>query len=190
MAMASKLQTLLWWPWDISLQRSAATRTWSDWRRTASEERRWAPSAPWPRWVCIKLIYMLYTCPELMNRKQIQLTHVYIYDIIQIAWLIYQKWSRMKSTSCYSRCLIDLCLCDLQVSVITKTKEDDISTHYTLNFTGGIVSQKPSHLGQGEAKITEVCLFMLALLMVGFWCFFISCLFEGGSFISRFLKFK
>uniref|UniRef100_A0A671U633 PMS1 homolog 1, mismatch repair system component n=1 Tax=Sparus aurata TaxID=8175 RepID=A0A671U633_SPAAU len=36
-----------------------------------------------------------------------------------------------------------------EVSVITKTKEDDISTHYTLNFTGGIVSQKPSHLGQG-----------------------------------------
>ncbi|XP_036966531.1 PMS1 protein homolog 1 isoform X2 [Acanthopagrus latus] len=36
-----------------------------------------------------------------------------------------------------------------EVSVITKTQEDDISTHYTLNFTGEIVSQKPSHLGQG-----------------------------------------
>ncbi|XP_054471123.1 PMS1 protein homolog 1 [Anoplopoma fimbria] len=36
-----------------------------------------------------------------------------------------------------------------EVAVITKTEEDDISTQYTLNFTGGIVSQKPSHLGQG-----------------------------------------
>ncbi|KAM6979245.1 PMS1 protein homolog 1 isoform 2-T2 [Tautogolabrus adspersus] len=36
-----------------------------------------------------------------------------------------------------------------EVSVITKTEEDDVSTQYTLNFTGGIVSQKPSHLGQG-----------------------------------------
>lgn len=88
-----------------------------------------------------------------MNGKYINLTHAYIYD--------------MKSTSWYSRCLIDLCLFDLQVSVITKTQEDDISTHYTLNFTGEIVSQKPSHLGQGEAKITEVSLFMLALLTAG-----------------------
>ncbi|XP_042350358.1 PMS1 protein homolog 1 isoform X2 [Plectropomus leopardus] len=36
-----------------------------------------------------------------------------------------------------------------EVTIITKTEEDDISTQYTLNFTGGIVSQKPSHLGQG-----------------------------------------
>uniref|UniRef100_A0A8C9ZKC9 PMS1 homolog 1, mismatch repair system component n=1 Tax=Sander lucioperca TaxID=283035 RepID=A0A8C9ZKC9_SANLU len=36
-----------------------------------------------------------------------------------------------------------------EVSVITKTEEDDISTQYTLDFTGEIVSQKPSHLGQG-----------------------------------------
>lgn len=36
-----------------------------------------------------------------------------------------------------------------EVSVTTKTKEDDISTQYTLDFTGNIVSQKPSHLGQG-----------------------------------------
>ncbi|XP_049905533.1 PMS1 protein homolog 1 [Epinephelus moara] len=36
-----------------------------------------------------------------------------------------------------------------EVAVITKTEEDDISTHYTLNFTGEIVSKKPSHLGQG-----------------------------------------
>ncbi|KAK1903388.1 PMS1 protein like 1 [Dissostichus eleginoides] len=34
-----------------------------------------------------------------------------------------------------------------EVAVITKTEEDDISTQYTLNFTGQIVSQKPSHLG-------------------------------------------
>ncbi|CAG08289.1 unnamed protein product, partial [Tetraodon nigroviridis] len=35
------------------------------------------------------------------------------------------------------------------VTVTTKTEEEDISTQYTLNLTGGIVSQKPSHLGQG-----------------------------------------
>ncbi|XP_070832767.1 PMS1 protein homolog 1 isoform X2 [Chaetodon trifascialis] len=36
-----------------------------------------------------------------------------------------------------------------EVAVITKTEEDDISTQYTLNLTGEIVSQRPSHLGQG-----------------------------------------
>uniref|UniRef100_A0A3Q3IW37 HMG box domain-containing protein n=1 Tax=Monopterus albus TaxID=43700 RepID=A0A3Q3IW37_MONAL len=36
-----------------------------------------------------------------------------------------------------------------EVAVTTKTEEDDISTQYALNFTGKIVSQKPSHLGQG-----------------------------------------
>ncbi|XP_035532840.1 PMS1 protein homolog 1 [Morone saxatilis] len=36
-----------------------------------------------------------------------------------------------------------------EVCVTTKTEEDDISTQYTLNSTGAIVSQKPSHLGQG-----------------------------------------
>ncbi|XP_071328618.1 PMS1 protein homolog 1 isoform X3 [Trachinotus anak] len=36
-----------------------------------------------------------------------------------------------------------------EVAVTTKTAEDDISSQYTLNFTGEIVSQKPSHLGQG-----------------------------------------
>uniref|UniRef100_UPI003AAF6BE3 PMS1 protein homolog 1 n=1 Tax=Centroberyx gerrardi TaxID=166262 RepID=UPI003AAF6BE3 len=36
-----------------------------------------------------------------------------------------------------------------EVAVTTKTEEDDISTQYTLDFTGKIVSQKPSHLGQG-----------------------------------------
>ncbi|XP_029315629.1 PMS1 protein homolog 1 isoform X2 [Cottoperca gobio] len=35
-----------------------------------------------------------------------------------------------------------------EVAVITKTEEDDISTQYTLSFTGEIVSQKPSHVGQ------------------------------------------
>ncbi|KAG7501999.1 PMS1 protein-like 1 [Solea senegalensis] len=36
-----------------------------------------------------------------------------------------------------------------EVSVTTKTAEDDISIQYVLNFMGQIVSQKPSHLGQG-----------------------------------------
>ncbi|KAL6101311.1 pms1 [Pungitius sinensis] len=36
-----------------------------------------------------------------------------------------------------------------EVTVVTKTEEDDISTQYTLNFSGEIVSQKPSHFGQG-----------------------------------------
>ncbi|MEQ2180735.1 ATP-binding mismatch repair protein [Goodea atripinnis] len=34
-----------------------------------------------------------------------------------------------------------------EVAVTTKTEEDDISTQYTLDFTGNIVSQRPSHLG-------------------------------------------
>ncbi|KAM4559260.1 PMS1 protein homolog 1 isoform 1-T2 [Odontesthes bonariensis] len=38
-----------------------------------------------------------------------------------------------------------------EVAVITKTEEDDISTQYMLDFTGKIVSQKPSHLGQGTS---------------------------------------
>ncbi|XP_019955274.2 PMS1 protein homolog 1 [Paralichthys olivaceus] len=36
-----------------------------------------------------------------------------------------------------------------EVAVTTKTVEDDISIQYMLNLTGEIVSQKPSHLGQG-----------------------------------------
>ncbi|KAM7407838.1 hypothetical protein PAMA_003550 [Pampus argenteus] len=36
-----------------------------------------------------------------------------------------------------------------EVAVTTKAEDDDISTQYTLNSTGNIVSQKPSHLGQG-----------------------------------------
>ncbi|XP_056145707.1 PMS1 protein homolog 1 [Lampris incognitus] len=36
-----------------------------------------------------------------------------------------------------------------EVSVTTKTEEDYISTLYMLNFTGKVVSEKPSHLGQG-----------------------------------------
>eukprot|EP00064_Thunnus_orientalis_P014704 superscaffoldBa00002595_g14751 len=42
-----------------------------------------------------------------------------------------------------------------EVAVTTKTEDDDISTQYTLNCTGGIVSQKPSHLGQGKASLTD-----------------------------------
>ncbi|XP_041117645.1 PMS1 protein homolog 1-like isoform X1 [Polyodon spathula] len=36
-----------------------------------------------------------------------------------------------------------------EVIIITKTASDDVSTQYTLDFTGNVVSQKPSHLGQG-----------------------------------------
>lgn len=36
-----------------------------------------------------------------------------------------------------------------EVTVTTKTKEDDFSTQYSLDLSGNIVSQKPSHLGQG-----------------------------------------
>uniref|UniRef100_A0A3Q2GGJ6 PMS1 homolog 1, mismatch repair system component n=2 Tax=Cyprinodon variegatus TaxID=28743 RepID=A0A3Q2GGJ6_CYPVA len=38
-----------------------------------------------------------------------------------------------------------------EVSVTTKTQEDDISTQYTLDHTGRVVSQRPSHLGQGTS---------------------------------------
>uniref|UniRef100_A0A8C7MBD8 PMS1 homolog 1, mismatch repair system component n=1 Tax=Oncorhynchus kisutch TaxID=8019 RepID=A0A8C7MBD8_ONCKI len=40
-----------------------------------------------------------------------------------------------------------------EVAVTTKTSEDDVGTKYTLDLTGSVVSQKPSHLGQG----TTVC---------------------------------
>ncbi|KAB5577397.1 hypothetical protein PHYPO_G00209470 [Pangasianodon hypophthalmus] len=40
-----------------------------------------------------------------------------------------------------------------EVVITTKTAEDDISTQYTLDFKGCVVSQRPSHLGQG----TTVC---------------------------------
>ncbi|XP_029967537.1 PMS1 protein homolog 1 [Salarias fasciatus] len=36
-----------------------------------------------------------------------------------------------------------------EVAVTTKTEQEDVSTQYTLDLTGNIVSQKPSHLGQG-----------------------------------------
>uniref|UniRef100_A0A3B5MBI8 PMS1 homolog 1, mismatch repair system component n=1 Tax=Xiphophorus couchianus TaxID=32473 RepID=A0A3B5MBI8_9TELE len=34
-----------------------------------------------------------------------------------------------------------------EVTVTTKTEEEDVSTQYTLDSSGGIVSQRPSHLG-------------------------------------------
>ncbi|XP_062862484.1 PMS1 protein homolog 1 [Trichomycterus rosablanca] len=40
-----------------------------------------------------------------------------------------------------------------EVIITTKTAEDDLSTQYTLDVSGHVVSQKPSHLGQG----TTVC---------------------------------
>uniref|UniRef100_A0A3B4ADC4 PMS1 homolog 1, mismatch repair system component n=1 Tax=Periophthalmus magnuspinnatus TaxID=409849 RepID=A0A3B4ADC4_9GOBI len=36
-----------------------------------------------------------------------------------------------------------------EVTVTTKTKDDDVSVQYSLDSSGNIVSQKPSHLGQG-----------------------------------------
>ncbi|XP_077392537.1 PMS1 protein homolog 1 isoform X2 [Festucalex cinctus] len=44
-----------------------------------------------------------------------------------------------------------------EVAITTKTEDDDISTQYTLNAQGSIVSQKPTHLGQG----TTVCVLKL-----------------------------
>lgn len=43
----------------------------------------------------------------------------------------------------------------LQVAVTTKTEQDDVSTQYMLDLTGKVVSQKPSHLGQGKADSIE-----------------------------------
>lgn len=42
-----------------------------------------------------------------------------------------------------------------QVTVTTKTEEDDVSTQYSLSCTGQIVSQKPSHLGRGQASVAQ-----------------------------------
>ncbi|XP_077435945.1 PMS1 protein homolog 1 isoform X2 [Vanacampus margaritifer] len=44
-----------------------------------------------------------------------------------------------------------------EVAITTKTEVDDISTQYTLSAQGSIVSQKPTHLGQG----TTVCVLKL-----------------------------
>ncbi|XP_076858450.1 PMS1 protein homolog 1 [Brachyhypopomus gauderio] len=44
-----------------------------------------------------------------------------------------------------------------EVVVTTKSVDDDISTQYTLDVSGHIVSQRPSHLGQG----TTVCVMKL-----------------------------
>nr|XP_057937402.1 PMS1 protein homolog 1 [Doryrhamphus excisus] len=40
-----------------------------------------------------------------------------------------------------------------EVTITTKTEDDHISTQYMLNFQGHIISQKPTHIGQG----TTVC---------------------------------
>uniref|UniRef100_A0A3Q4I489 PMS1 homolog 1, mismatch repair system component n=1 Tax=Neolamprologus brichardi TaxID=32507 RepID=A0A3Q4I489_NEOBR len=45
-----------------------------------------------------------------------------------------------------------------EVAVTTKTEEDEISTQYTMDLTGKIVSQKPSHLGQGTAQTADFSL--------------------------------
>ncbi|KAM9851384.1 PMS1 protein homolog 1 [Aulostomus maculatus] len=45
-----------------------------------------------------------------------------------------------------------------EVAITTKTEDDDVSTQYTLNFTGNIVSQRPTHLGQGTT-VTALKLF-------------------------------
>lgn len=50
---------------------------------------------------------------------------------------------------------LKFCVISLQVAVTTKTEEDEISTQYTMDLTGKIVSQKPSHLGQGTAQFNK-----------------------------------
>ncbi|CAL8240613.1 unnamed protein product [Merluccius merluccius] len=45
-----------------------------------------------------------------------------------------------------------------EVSITTKTEDEDISTQYSLDVTGKVVSQKPSHLGQGTT-VTVLKLF-------------------------------
>lgn len=46
-----------------------------------------------------------------------------------------------------------------QVAITTKTEDDVISTQYMLDFTGNIVSQKPTHLGQGKSTLTASVLY-------------------------------
>lgn len=58
------------------------------------------------------------------------------------------------SSQCCSCCVCfsteSLAVPPTQVTVTTKTEEDDVSTQYSLSSTGEITSQKPSHLGRGE----------------------------------------
>lgn len=50
------------------------------------------------------------------------------------------------------QCDESLAVAPTQVTVTTKTEEDDVSTQYSLSSTGEIVSRKPSHLGRGESS--------------------------------------
>uniref|UniRef100_A0A3P8WGV6 PMS1 homolog 1, mismatch repair system component n=1 Tax=Cynoglossus semilaevis TaxID=244447 RepID=A0A3P8WGV6_CYNSE len=67
-----------------------------------------------------------------------------------------------------------------EVAVTTKTVTDDVSIQYTLNFTGEIVSQKPSHLGQGKTHSLAPILYLQLcyLACVVFHSFFRNCLQE------------
>lgn len=67
------------------------------------------------------------------------------------------------SSLCRSSCCVGTSLFPIeslavpltQVTVTTKTEEDDVSAQYSLSCTGQIVSQKPSHLGRGEASVAQ-----------------------------------
>lgn len=69
-----------------------------------------------------------------------------------------------------------------QVTVTTKTEEDDVSTQYSLSSTGEILSQKPSHLGRGESP-------GLIFSKMQFWSNFTS-LSATGTTVSALKLFK
>lgn len=86
------------------------------------------------------------------------------YNIINVRWLLsisvllgikYTSWFITAYKVWWLAAWCCIVLFSFQVAVITKTEEEDISTQYTLNFTGQIVSQKPSHLGQGKTQIIQ-----------------------------------
>ncbi|KAJ8367637.1 hypothetical protein AAFF_G00314240 [Aldrovandia affinis] len=64
----------------------------------------------------------------------------------------HQDLERLETYGFRGEALGSLCAV-AEVVITTKTAGDDISTRYTLDLTGKVISQKPSHLGQG----TTVC---------------------------------
>lgn len=58
-------------------------------------------------------------------------------------------------------------VCCFQVIVTTRTAADDFSTQYVLDGSGHILSQKPSHLGQGK----QVALNILSCLKYYYYFF-------------------
>lgn len=55
----------------------------------------------------------------------------------------------------------------LQVLITTKTAADSVSTQYTLDNSGHVTSQRPSHLGQGRIPRSSVAFVQVFFVSLG-----------------------